>query len=256
MPKLSVITPVYNSVQFIELCIQNVIAQKCPDVEHIIMDGGSTDGTLDIVLKYTEKYPHIRWVSEKDKGQSDAMNKGIKMAKSEVISFLNVDDLYYPFTLNRIISIFDRNRDLKFITGNCKLFDINGNLLYFNKPQRVRYYHLFSYSEPFPINPAAYFYKKSIHDVAGYYTTENHYTMDYEFILKASLYTNIVYFDEDWGGAIHHENSKTLQETESNQLFKRKWETFEKLYSTVPLKVKLLSKLYKGYKLIKNIFNG
>jgi glycosyltransferase involved in cell wall biosynthesis len=252
MPQLSVITPVYNSVQFIEACILNVIAQKCTTVEHIIIDGGSTDGTVEIVSQYALKYPHIRWVSEKDNGQSDAMNKGIKMARAEVISFLNADDAYYPYALNRIISIFKKNNRLQFITGNCKLFDIDGNLLYINRPQRVKYYHLFSYREPFPINPAAYFYHKSIHDKVGFYTIENHYTMDYEFILKTCILFDIIYFDEDWGYAIHHEDSKTLKDIEKNQMFKRKLEMFEKIYHSIPLKAKVISNLYKVYRKIKS----
>ncbi len=252
MHKLSVITPVFNSVQFIESCILNVIAQKCPSVEHLIIDGGSTDGTLEIISKYAEKYPHIHWISEKDKGQSDAMNKGIKMAQAEVISFLNADDAYFPFTLNRIIYLFDKNPTLNFITGNCKLFDLEGNLIYINRPQRVKSYHLFSYSEPFPINPAAYFYKRSIHEQVGYYTVENHYTMDYEFILKACISINIVYFNEDWGYAVYHENSKTVQDIEKNNMQKRKLETFESIYKQLPFQVKLLSALYKSFKTLKN----
>ena len=77
--QISVITPVFNGERFIESCIRSVIDQNCPDVEHLIIDGCSTDRTLEIVKQYSETYPHIRWVSEKDKGQSDAMNKGIRM---------------------------------------------------------------------------------------------------------------------------------------------------------------------------------
>lgn len=256
MIKLSIITPVYNSVQFIETCILNVIGQKCISLEHIILDAGSTDGTVEIIQKYANEYPHIKWISEKDKGQSDAMNKGIKMANGEVISFLNADDGYNPFTLNRIVDIFEANSSLEFITGNCKLFNLDGKLMYINRPQRVKYYHLFSYIEPFPINPAAYFYKKSIHEKTGLYTVDNHSTMDYEFILKACTKTNIIYFNEDWGYAIYHENSKTLQDIEQNQMFAKKLETYRKEYALVSTKVKLMSKLYKIIKTLKKTING
>lgn len=74
---LSIITPVFNGKRFIEFCIKNVSEQNCPDAEHIIVDGGSTDGTVEIVKSYADKYPHIRWISKKDRGQSDAMNKGM-----------------------------------------------------------------------------------------------------------------------------------------------------------------------------------
>ena len=96
---ISIITPVYNGKRFIEFCIKNVIDQKCPNMEHIIVDGGSTDGTVEIIQRYAERYKHIRWVSEKDKGQSDAMNKGIRLAEGNIIGILNADDYYEPNVL-------------------------------------------------------------------------------------------------------------------------------------------------------------
>lgn len=249
--KLSVITPVFNSIQFIEKCIINVIDQECPYVEHLIVDGGSTDGTLEVIKKYADSFRHIRYVSEPDKGQSDAMNKGMKLMSTEIVSFLNVDDGYFAFTLNRVLSLYDNNLALNFITGNLKLYDIKGNLQYINRPQRIRPYHLFSYKETFPINPAAYFYKKSIHNVIGEYTVENHHNMDYEFILKASLHFDLVYFNEDWGYAVHHENAKTVVDLENNMMFERKEEMFNKIYDIAPSKVKLKAALYKLYKKIR-----
>jgi len=249
--KLSVITPVYNSIQFIEKCIRNVISQDCPFVEHIIMDAGSTDGTLDVIKKYAQLHSHIKFVSERDSGQSEAMNKGMKLASAEVISFLNADDGYFDFTLKRVLNLFDNNSSLNFITGNLKVYDLKGELIYLNRPQRIKAYHLFSYTETFPINPAAYFYKKSIHERVGDYTVENHNNMDYEFILKASLCSNLVYFNEDWGYAIHHENAKTVRDMEDSIMFDLKLKTFKKIYSTVPLKVKAMATLYKVYKKIR-----
>lgn len=250
MVQISIITPVYNSVQFIESCIKNVIDQKCEQAEHIIIDGGSTDGTLEIIQNYATRYSHIRWVSEKDKGQSDAMNKGIKMAQGEIISFLNADDGYFTYTLNRIINIYN-NPKLNFITGNCKLFDNNGNLIYINRPKRIKNYHLFSYQEPFPINPSAYFYKKSIHYHIGYYNINNHYNMDYEFILKACLYYNLIYFNEDWGYAIQHPKAKTYNDIAMNEMGIRKKNLFDSIYNEVPLKVRISSTMYKFYKKIR-----
>jgi glycosyltransferase involved in cell wall biosynthesis len=94
--QLSVITPVYNSERFIESCVRSVVEQNCPDVEHLIIDGGSTDRTMEIVKSYADLHPHIRWLSEKDKGQSDAMNKGLRLARGSLIGFLNADDFYEP----------------------------------------------------------------------------------------------------------------------------------------------------------------
>lgn len=249
--KISVITPVYNSIEFIEKCILNVIDQHCPYAEHLIMDAGSTDGTIEVIKKYADLHDHIRYISEPDKGQSDAMNKGMKFASAEIISFLNADDGYFAFTLNRVLELYENNSSLKFITGNLKLYDLEGNLLYINRPKRIRPYHLFSYTETFPINPSAYFYKKSIHDKIGDYTVENHNNMDYEFILKAGLSVDLIYFNEDWGYAIHHENAKTVIDAANDTMFERKLQMFRKIYATAPFKVKLMAYLYKVYKKIR-----
>ncbi len=106
--------------------MKNVIEQNCVEMEHIIVDGGSKDRTVEIVNNYSENYPHIRWISEKDKGQSDAMNKGIRMAKTEIIGILNVDDYYEPNVLNRVLEIFSTLIEVSFITGNCKSWNGGG----------------------------------------------------------------------------------------------------------------------------------
>jgi glycosyltransferase involved in cell wall biosynthesis len=250
---LTIITPVYNSRNFIEKCIQNVIDQKCVYIEHLIIDALSDDGTKEIIEEYASKYDHIRFISERDNGQSDAMNKGIQMAQGNIISFLNADDGYYPYTLNRIVSIFEKNYNLSFIAGNCKLFDDQGNLIYFNRPQRLRSYHLFSNLLPFPINPAAYFYKKHIHDEIGFYDENDHYTMDYDFLLRCSRKINMIYFNEEWGYAIYHEGSKTQQKIIENLMASKKNETYWRNYNLLPRSVKIKSKLYRLYKRLTNV---
>ena len=126
MCTFSIITPVYNNIEYIEKCILNVISQGKHSLEHLIIDGGSSDGTVQIIQKYALQYSHISWVSEKDKGQSDAMNKGIKLAKGEFISFLNVDDYYSLGTLNEVSTIISNNTLLSFIVGNCNVWDAQG----------------------------------------------------------------------------------------------------------------------------------
>src|SRR5262245_40650743 len=103
---ISVITPCFNSEFFIGGCIDNVVDQNCPRVEHLILDGGSTDSTVKIISGRAKDHPHIRWVSEPDRGQSHAMNKGIVMARGTIIGHLNADDYYKPGVLNRVLEIF------------------------------------------------------------------------------------------------------------------------------------------------------
>lgn len=216
---ISVITPVFNGEKHIEACIQSVIDQQCDSVEHIIMDGLSTDDTAKIAQGYAQRYKHIRLVSEPDNGQSDAMNKGIALAKGEILSILNVDDYYEQGAMNRALEIFDTLTEPTLITGNCNVWDSRGNLLYVNKPDKLDITSLLLGWEyhPHPVNPVAYYYHKSLHDLCGGYDATHHYTMDVDFILKAAKSVNTVYCDEIWGNYLFLEDTKTAQDQREGQ---------------------------------------
>lgn len=209
---ISVITPVYNGEKFIESCLQAVINQNCISVEHIIVDGGSRDRTIDIVKKYAENYPHIRWISEKDQGQSDAMNKGIQLAKGEILNFLNVDDYYEPNVLNRVLELFQNLPEPSFLVGNCNVWDDSGKLKKLNRPKKLKLTDLLLGAEinPHPINPSAYFYHASLHQKVGLYKIDQHYTMDVDFILRAAQVAHMQYVNETWGNYREITGTKTV----------------------------------------------
>lgn len=214
---LTVITPVFNGISFIESCITTVIEQKCLDVEHIIVDGGSSDGTVEAIKQYAEKYPHIRWVSERDKGQSDAMNKGVIMAKGEIIGFLNVDDYYEPGALNCALERFAILPEPSLLVGNCNMWDNDGNLWFVSRPSRIglRDLLLGRFIEAFPMNSSAYFYHKSLHERIGLYETDEHYGMDVHFIFKAVQQATVTYVDKTWGNYRYLEGTKTYEDDKS-----------------------------------------
>lgn len=211
---ISIVTPVYNGRRYIEACIQSVISQNCPEVEHIIIDGGSTDGTVDIIRQNAEQYPHIRWISEKDRGQSDAMNKGITMARGEIIGILNVDDYYEPNVLNRVFLLFKSLPVPALLVGNCNVWNDQGSLILVNKPKKLRLADLLlgPNINPFPLNPSAYFYHTELHQQVGYYKVDDPYTMDIDFIFKAVQRANIHYVDETWGNFRLISGTKTLED--------------------------------------------
>lgn len=214
---ISVITPVHNGERFIEACIQAVIDQICPEAEHVIADGGSTDGTVEVIRRYASRYPHIRWVSKKDAGQSDAMNRGIALARGEIVGFLNVDDYYEPGALNRIAAVFRSLPVPSLAVGNCNVWGDGGELLWVNTPRCLKVVPLLSGTASFPENPSAYFYHASLHRVIGPYDVHDHYTMDLDFILKAVQACSVEYFDEVWGNFRLIRGTKTYADRENDR---------------------------------------
>jgi glycosyltransferase involved in cell wall biosynthesis len=216
---ISIITPVYNSGDFIASCIQNVIDQDCPNIEHVIVDGGSTDGTVDLIKQYADRHPHIRWISEKDKGQSDAMNKGIAIAKGEVLGVLNADDYYQSGVLCRVSEIFKDLPEPSFIAGNCNVRDSENNIVDVNKPSHLRLDQLLQGAcvHPFPCNPSAYFYHASLHQHMGLFDVDDHFIMDLDFIMRAVQHSNLYYFDELWGNFVIHQDTKTFRDGASGE---------------------------------------
>ncbi len=209
---ISIITPVHNGERFIESCIKTVIEQNCIDVEHIIIDGCSADRTVEIMEKYAERYSHIRWISEKDKGQSDAMNKGIAMARGEVLGFLNVDDYYEPNVLNRVREYFKSLPNPSLLVGNCNIWDNDGKLWFISRPSKISFANLLSgkFMKALPMNSSAYFYHESLHRRIGMYKIDEHFAMDVDFILKAVQSAHIHYVDEIFGNYRYLIGTKTF----------------------------------------------
>jgi glycosyltransferase involved in cell wall biosynthesis len=202
---------VFNGERFIESCIMSIIDQNCSGVEHLIMDGTSTDSTMTIVRRFADKYPHIRWISERDEGQSDAMNKGIALAKGNLIGILNVDDYYEPNTLRTVVELFRKLPKPSLLVGNCNVWNDEGNLLYVSKPSKISLSNILlgRFMDSFPMNPAAYFYHASLHDIIGLYKTDEHYGMDLDFIIRAVQHAKVEYRDELWGNYRYLRGTKT-----------------------------------------------
>jgi glycosyltransferase involved in cell wall biosynthesis len=224
-PLLSVITIVLNNVNYIEKTIQNYLDQHCDESELVIIDGGSTDGTIDIIRNYGNLESKIRWISEKDKGQSDAMNKGLKLAEGEYVSFLNSDDYYNANALNTAIEIISQNKQIDFLVGNCNVWDEHNQLVYINKPLQPTTTNLLI-GRYIPVNPAAYFYRKSIHNTVGGYNISNHYNMDIEFLLLASRVTKLKYVPIIFGNFRLLPEAKTGSDSIAGLLEERKQALF------------------------------
>lgn len=183
--KVSIVTPSYNQVQYIERTITSVLNQDYSDIEYIIMDGGSTDGTVDIIKKYSHR---IIWRSEKDRGQSHAINKGLKLATGDIVAYLNSDDTYEPHAISAVVEYFQKNTYAQWVYGQCKIINENDKeirraiTLYKNFLLR-KYNYCTLLSENF-ISQQATFWRRKLHEDIGYFNEKEYFCMDYEFWLR------------------------------------------------------------------------
>src|SRR5262245_7113023 len=122
LPTISVVTPSFNQAKFLRANIDSVLSQGYPHLEHIVIDGGSTDGSVDILRNYN----HLRWISELDRGQTHALNKGFRMATGEVIGWLNSDDTYCPDVLREVGQKFE-DRSIAVLCGDGYEIDAEGH---------------------------------------------------------------------------------------------------------------------------------
>lgn len=123
-PLVSIITPSFNQARYLEETIQSVLGQNYPRIEYIIIDGGSTDGSVEIIKKYEEKLAY--WVSERDKGQTDAINKGFNRAKGEILAWLNSDDTYNPGAVDAAVHFLMQNPEYALVYSDCNYMDERG----------------------------------------------------------------------------------------------------------------------------------
>jgi glycosyltransferase involved in cell wall biosynthesis len=180
LEKISIVMPSYNHAEFIERSILSVLNQDYQNIELIIIDGGSTDGTIEIIKKY-EKYISF-WISEKDKGQSDALNKGFKYCSGSIYGFLNSDDVYMPGAFKQASLILKNNLDKKIVFGDWLSIDKEDKIIDYNHAFDFNLNH-FKY-EGFHLSATSMFWRSQIHESSLELDINLYYTMDYELILK------------------------------------------------------------------------
>lgn len=222
--KLTVITPSYNQAQFIESTIQSILSQKTDfPVEYLVLDGGSTDGTLDILKKYEEK---LKWISQPDGGQADAVNKGIGLATGDIVGWLNSDDIYLPGTLQSVVNAFDQHPESHWLYGKCNMINETGREV---RKWITKYKNFslrkFSYNrlltENYISQPAVFFRKKSFLEI-GELDTSLHYAMDYDLWLKLGRLSPPVIIHRYLASFRLHGSSKSV--TNHRKLFSEQYD--------------------------------
>ena len=185
LPNISIITPSYNQGRFIERTVRSVLDQGYPNLEYIVMDGGSQDGTLDVLRRYEGR---LTWVSEQDRGQADAINKGIRRTSGDIVAYLNSDDVYRPGALLRVAEEFDRHREALWLTGKCAIIDEEDREVrrpitaYKNLLLRRYSYSLLLVTNP--VSQPATFWRRSAVEQFGLFNEDEHLVMDYDFWLR------------------------------------------------------------------------
>lgn len=247
-PKISVITPSFNSDKYIEEAIKSVLCQNYRNFEHIIVDGGSRDGTKEILKKYS----HLKWVSEPDRGQSHAMNKGFRMSTGEIIVYLNADDFFEPEAFQRAVQYLDKEKNILFMVGELYYVDINGNKEPSNDT-KVELFEMLQWwkSHSFPHNPVSYFYFREVQETVGGFNEENHLSMDYEFLLKVASKYKIKKINDYLGNYRFIEGTKSFDSTEEDNIIKYK--SCGDFYKYLSFKDRLIIKI-SYYRTINPLF--
>ena len=205
-PLVSIITPSFNQAQFLEETIRSVLDQDYPNLEYWIIDGGSSDGSLEIIQRYAQRL--AGWVSEPDRGQTDALNKGFGWARGEILAWLNSDDTYLPGAVSEAVQSLLQNPDVGMVYGDANLIDEHGQLLgsfpaaqtdyarlrrgYVHIPQQSAFFRASLWKQVGPLDPSFYF------------------AMDYDLWVRLAKVSRLLYVPRRWANFRLHAIGKSV----------------------------------------------
>lgn len=205
-PKISVVTPSYKQAQFVEKTIRSVLLQNYPNLEYIIIDGGSTDGSVEIIKRYEPWLAY--WVSEPDRGQSHAINKGIKRSTGEVLFWLNSDDLCLPNTFACVINTRNKNPKYKLFTGQAKIIDQDSSVIgelrsFFTTWEDV------ATKRQNSIRQVSTFFSRDLFTKLGMVNETLEIAMDKDLLLRFTKFFPPLILDQYFAAFRIHENAKS-----------------------------------------------
>lgn len=203
MPLVSIVTPSFNQASYLEQTIQSVLDQDYADIEYLVIDGGSTDGSVDIIKKYASRLAY--WVSEKDAGQADAINKGMARAKGEIVAWLNSDDYYLPGTVAAAVKAFDENPDVVLVYADMLAVDEHGKTFNTLCYRQLTLEDLLSFQI---IGQPAVFMRRDAFERVGGLDLDYHLLLDHHLWLRIACLGKILHVPQIWAAARYHAAAK------------------------------------------------
>jgi glycosyltransferase involved in cell wall biosynthesis len=205
-PLVSIITPSYQQAAFLEATIRSVLEQDYPAIEYMVVDGGSTDGSLEIIRRYAGQLAW--WVSEKDRGQTDAINKGFARANGQILAWINSDDTYQPGAIRQAVEYLQAHPETGLVYGDCNFINAEGHPIgrfpaaqtdyrrlrqgYVHIPQQAAFWRADLWRQVGPLDPTFYF------------------AMDYDLWVRLAKISKLVYNPQTWANFRLHGSGKTI----------------------------------------------
>ena len=208
LPRISIVTPSFNQVDYLEETIRSVLLQGYPNLEFMVIDGGSTDGSIDIIKRYD---PWIDfWVSQPDKGQSDAINRGWKRSTGDILAYLNSDDIYFPGALNAVAAQAVQFPDVSMLFGDSCVVDETGSILKNHTLRDVCLEEILSWRSL--LAQPAVFWRHAILKQMGYLDENLQYMMDYDLFIRTAAKADIKHVPRRLATMRIHPRTKTISQ--------------------------------------------
>ncbi len=225
-PLVSIVTPSYNQARYLEQTIRSVLEQEYPRIEYIVIDGASTDESVEIIEKYALESDSLpsntrkrasgihkisHWVSEKDSGQADAINKGLARAAGGIVAWLNSDDFYFPGAVASAVKAFEAHPEAGLVYGDTVAVDENGEFIHFPKYAQWDLDDLLTFHI---LGQPAVFMRREALEKAGYLDPSFHFLLDHHLWIRMASRAPMVYVPERWAAGRFHESAKNVAQAE------------------------------------------
>ncbi len=200
---VSIITPSFNQARYLEQTIRSVLEQDYPNIEYLVIDGASQDGSVDIVRKYENKLAY--WISERDSGQAEAINKGLARAKGEIVAWLNSDDYYLPDAIVSAVKVFESNPDVVLVYGDMLAVDENGKTINIMKYGQLSLADLLCFQI---IGQPSVFFRRNALEKTGLLDATFHFLLDHHLWIRIAQHGKLLHVPQVWSAARYHAEAK------------------------------------------------